>query len=49
MAKTTLLHLTPTGKVAFKAEMPGKMNKKQIRRECKKWCVPLKGLIVKYS
>lgn len=49
MAKTTLIHYSATGQVAFKAETPGHMTKKEIRRECRKWKVPLKGLIIKYS
>lgn len=49
MSKTTIIQYTVTGHVAFKAEMPYKMTRKEIRKECRKWRVPLKGLIVKYS
>lgn len=49
MAKTTIIQYTDTGKVAFKAEMPNHLTPKQIRKECRKWKVPTKGLTIKYS
>jgi hypothetical protein len=49
MAKTTLIHYTATGRVCFRAEMPNHLTQKQIKTLCRKWRVPIKGLIIKYS
>lgn len=49
MSKTTIIQMTATGRIAFKAEMPGHLTRKQIRKECRKWRVPLKGIIVKFQ
>lgn len=49
MGKTTIIQHTATGKVAFKAEMPGHLSTKEIRKECRKWKVSTKGLTIKYS
>lgn len=49
MSKTTIIQKTATGRICFKAEMPGKMTRKEIRKECRKWKVSLRGLIVQYS
>lgn len=47
--KTTIIQKTATGRVCFKAEMYGHLTRKEIRKECRKWRVQLKGLIVIYS
>lgn len=49
MKKTILIHFSATGKVAFRSEVPWHMSKAEIRKECRKWCVPLKGLTVIYK
>lgn len=48
MKKTVIIQKSATGRVSFKAEMPGHLTNKQIRKECRKWRVPLKGLIVEF-
>lgn len=47
--KTTIIQKSATGHICFKAEMPWRMTRKEIRKECRKWRVQLKGLIVIYS
>lgn len=49
MAKTIIIQKSASGHQAFRAETPGHMTRKEIRKECKKWKVSLKGLIVIYQ
>lgn len=46
--KTVIIQKTATGRISFKAEMPGHLSRKEIRKECRKWRVSLKGLIVEF-
>lgn len=50
--KTVIIQKSATGRVSFKAEMPGHLSRKEIRKEirkeCRKWRVSLKGLTVEY-
>jgi hypothetical protein len=49
MSKTTIIQYSATGKITFKAEMPGKMTRQEIRRECRKWKADYKKCQIKYS
>lgn len=49
MSKTTIIQLSATGKITFKAEMPGKMTRKEIRKECRKWKADYNKCQIKYS
>lgn len=46
--KTVIIQKSATGRISFKAEIPGHLTNKQIRKECRKWRVPMKGLIIEF-
>ena len=48
MKKTVIIQKSATGRVSFKAAMPGHLSRKEIRMEWRKWRVSLKGLTVEY-
>ena len=48
MKKTVIIQKSASGRITFRAEMPGHLTRKEIRKECRKWCVELKGLIVEF-
>lgn len=49
MSKTTIIQYSATGKVTFKAEMPGHLPRREVRKECRKWKADYKKCIIKYS
>lgn len=48
MSKTTIIQYSASGRQTFKAEMPGKMSRRAIKKECRKWRVPTTNLTVIY-
>lgn len=49
MKKTIIVLMTDTGRVSFRAELFGHLSRKEIRKECKKWCVDYSKAIVYFK